>query len=304
MTSFVDAHCHVSTGDEVKGELQVQGPTLRCVMSNNGFDWQRLKGLPAGGRLRRGFGIHPWYCHLYSVGEVRGKRDHYERVLDWRDQEAFESLLERLPEPVPLEDYILQEFDAAKVDVIGEIGLDKLFRLPENGYYVQSRSPAPLSRIKVKMSHQMAVFRRFCRIARDHGKPVSIHDVKCHGVLFEACVEELLRHEDVKVCLHSYTGSPQTLRDCWLRRFPQERLFLSLSKCINFKTETAGKELVAMLPPECILTETDFPVDIEPEDQLQRQLQYTCDQVATTLQLSGLDDSKLLIYNNFKRFLA
>lgn len=299
----MDAHCHVSTGDEFVGELEVNGPTLRCVMSNSGFDWARLSALSETGRVRRGFGIHPWYCHLYSVAQT-SKRSHYESVLDWRDQESFERLLERLPEPVSLEEYILREFDGSRVDVIGEIGLDKLFRLPENGFYVHSRKPAPLTRIKVKMTHQMAVFRRFCRLARENCKPMSIHDVKCHGVLFETCVEEILPCEEVKVCLHSYTGSPETLAGCWLRRFPRDRIFLSLSKYINFKSQDAGQALLRLIPLECILTETDLPVNIEPEDQLLKQLEYLCEQICEVLQLGQLENSKALVYDNYQRFIA
>ncbi|QLQ81828.1 hypothetical protein HG537_0G00820 [Torulaspora globosa] len=303
MSRFVDAHCHVSSGDELRGELEVEGPTLRCVMSNNGFDWGRLKSVADEGRLRRGFGIHPWYCHLYSFGET-DKRSHYESVLVWKDDEAFESLLERLPEPVPLEEYISREFDPSKVDVVGEIGLDRLFRLPENGYYVHSKNPAPLSRVKVKISHQMAVFERFLRLACASRKPISIHDVKCHGVLFETCVREILPCQEVKVCLHSYTGSPQTLRECWLRRFPEDRLFLSVSKYINFRTESTAEQLLKLIPPGCILTETDFPVDIEREDDLQNQLEYTCRQLAKILQLGALDQVKALVYDNYHRFIA
>lgn len=303
MSRFVDAHCHVSSGDELRGELEVEGPTLRCVMSNNGFEWERLKRVGDTGRLRRGFGVHPWYCHLYSLGE-KDKRSHYESVLAWTDDGEFESLLERLPEPVVLEEYILHEFEPSKVDVVGEIGLDRLFRLPENGYYVHSKSPTRLSRVKVKIEHQMAVFERFCRLARENRKPVSIHDVKCHGVLFETCVREILPCQEVKVCLHSYTGSPQTLKECWLRQFPEDRLFLSVSKYINFRTEGTAEQLLRLIPHRCILTETDFPVDIEREEDLQKQLEYTCQQLARVLHMDGLDEMKALVYDNYQRFIA
>lgn len=307
---YVDAHCHLSTRDELNNESHWEeanwdNATARCVMSTNAFDWKKLKKIGQHGNLHRSFGIHPWYCHLFCVGEgAVEKRSHYQSVLEYKDQEGgFEAILEALPEPIPLEKYIEEEFDGSLVDVVGEVGLDKLFRLPENGYYVQSENRARLSRVKVKMSHQITVFKRFCRLAVETGKPISIHDVKCHGTLFDICLAEIKPDNRVKICLHSYTGSLQTLKGCWLRHYPEYQIFVSLSKYITFKSEESGRELVEFVPKSCILTETDFPIDVESPSQLTEQLKYVCSQITQVLRLVNEEECQKLIYNNYQRFL-
>lgn len=295
MVPFVDAHCHVSG----QGQIEDERETRRCVMSNFSGDWATLKGLDG---VEKCFGIHPWYSHLYSVHQC-DKRSHYESVLEWRVSEEFEQLLAQLPAPIALDEYIEQDFEESQIAVVGEIGLDKLFRLPENGFYVQN-SGARLSWVKVKMAHQIEVFRRMCQLACKYRKPVSLHGVKCHGVLFEQCIQELLPTKEVKVCLHSYTGSFQTLTDSWLRKFPQSRIFLSLSQYINFKTDETGLELVKAIPRSCLLTETDFPIDTQPADQLRAQLQHICEKISQACDLDGLESCKTLIYDNYLRFIA
>lgn len=306
---YVDAHCHLSTSDgnntdvDIKDVLQCPG-IVRCIMSSNPYDWKKLKSMEKSVDLQKSFGVHPWYCHLFNLGgEVVDKVDHYSSVLECKDQNAFDAIVLRLPDPIPLENYIASEFRNEEVQLIGEIGLDKLFRLPENGFYVQSEEPARLSSVRVNMSHQIEIFKRFCGLARENGKPISIHDVKCHGSLFEICVEEILPFELVNVCLHSFTGSPETLQQCWLRYFPEARLFFSLSKCINFKSESSGRNLVTMIPRSCILSETDYPIDKASSTQLVEQLEYVCTQITGSLQLESLDECKQLIYNNFESFL-
>ncbi|CAI4048834.1 putative endodeoxyribonuclease SKDI_13G3910 [Saccharomyces kudriavzevii IFO 1802] len=312
MDKLVDAHCHVFTDpDSTHGSDDggFQG-TLRCVMSSNPYDWSSLKKL-AGNGLRKdnvwvGFGVHPWYSHLFYVGYRRDKLSHYQDVLEYKNEEQFSSLVQVLPEPLDLEDYISEEFDGTLVSVIGEIGLDKLFRLPTTGFYMQGEK-ARLTTVKVKVSHQEAVFRRFCQLARDNRRPISIHDVKCHGRLNDICNEELLPWPSVKICLHSYTGSEETLLGQWLKKFPSDRIFVSLSKFINFKNPEDGNALVRSLPPTCILTETDFPID-NPDPSYQRdlteQLQFLNAQIAQAWD-GSLDTTHtaLHIYENFRKFI-
>lgn len=306
---YVDAHCHLSTNDRENVDVHLSdvvqcADVVRCIMSSNPYDWKKLKNLEKSVGLHKSFGVHPWYCHLFNLGEeVVDKFDHYSSVLDCKDKSAFDAILLKLPEPIPLEKYIASEFKNEEVQLIGEIGLDKLFRLPENGFYVQSEKPARLSRVRVKMSHQIEIFKRFCILARENGKPISLHDVKCHGLLFDICVKEILPFEVVNVCLHSFTGSPETLGQFWLRYFPEARLFFSLSKWINFKSESSGRKLVAIIPRSCILSETDYPIDIVPPMEMTEQLEHVCTQITESLQLESLDECKLLIYINLQRFL-
>ncbi|EJS44148.1 YMR262W [Saccharomyces arboricola H-6] len=312
MDKLVDAHCHVVTDPENThcGDAEGFRGMLRCVMSSNPYDWSNLKQMTSNSvrkdDIRVGFGVHPWYSHLFYVGASRNKLSHYQDVLEYKDKDQFDNLVRVLPEPIDLEGYIAGEFDDALVSVVGEVGLDKLFRLPTNGFYVQGEK-ARLTSVKVRISHQEAVFRRFCRLATHAGIPISIHDVKCHGKLNDICNEELLPCPSVKICLHSYTGSTETLLGQWLKKFPSDRVFVSLSKWINFKDPEEGKALVRSLPPNCILTETDFPIDNpDPTYQgdLMEQLRYLNAQIAQAWD-GGLDASQaaLHVYENFQRFI-
>ena len=312
MDKLVDAHCHIITdpNDTLGGDDGASHGMLRCVMSSNPYDWNKLKKMAGNSRRKDGlcvgFGVHPWYSHLFYVGDRCDKVSHYQDVLEYKNEEQFASLVQVLPDPLDLEEYIDREFNDTLVSVIGEVGLDKLFRLPANGFYMQNEK-ARLTTVKVKLSHQEIVFRRFCRLARHTSKSISIHDVKCHGKLNDICNEELLPYHSVKICLHSYTGSKETLLGQWLKKFPSDRIFVSLSKWINFKNPEEGDDLVRSLPPACILTETDYPID-NPDPSYQRaltdQLQYLNAQIARAWD-GNLDASQtaLRIYENFWKFI-
>ena len=300
---YIDAHCHVST--VVDGEVNIPGENeiVQCVMSTNQFDWEIVKNMGASSRRVASFGIHPWYCHMFIPGKCTvDKRAHYSDVLDYKDTDEFESLLLQLPDPLSLEKYIAAEFNPASVAVVGEIGLDKLFRLPTHGFFKGNRETS-LTRVRVKMSHQLIVFRRLCTLATIYGKSVSIHCVKCHGLLFDTCKELLLPFREVNICLHSYTGTIDILNGFWFKQFPVDRVYLSLSKWINFKSEQAAKDLIQALPKSSILTETDFPIDMCPPERLQEELLHICLKITEYLQLKSTERCKDMIYKNFQRFI-
>lgn len=294
MVLLVDAHCHLSYRCSTS-DNQFPSGHLRCVMSTNDKDWQVLKKINVNS-IRKSFGVHPWYSHLFTLERI-DKESHYAQVLDWKDPDEFSSMLGLLPDPVHLDDYITQEYNSQQTTVIGEVGLDKLFRLPKNsGFYVEGGGP--LSRIRVKMSHQVAVFTRFCQLARQEGKPVSVHGVKCHGLLHDICRQELMPH-GIKICLHSVTASLDTLQ-IWIKEYGQS-VFFSLSKWINFKDPDEGKRLATSLPLECLLTETDFPLDQFEDNELAGQLKYICGQIDSALDHTR--DVRQLVYTNFCRFI-
>ena len=255
---LVDAHCHVSTvvNVEKRSCQRYDDGIERCIMSTNPYDWEAVKQISTAA-THICFGVHPWYCHLFSVGDRGSKKLHYKSVLQCKDDTQLKMILDVLPEPLDLEVYVQEEWNGS-IRCVGEIGLDKLFRLPEDGFFNSSR--ATLSNIRVQMSHQKAVFERMIDLAVEKGLPVSIHAVKCQGLVFEVCKEKLL-HTDTKICLHSYTGSKDSLR-LWLSTFPHARIFFSLSSWINLKDLEQGILTIKQIPPACILSETDVQVDL------------------------------------------
>lgn len=212
-----------------------------------------------------GFGVHPWQSHLFYTGERVSKEEHYERVLEvsarYRDTEEYVRLVAELPEPRSLEQYIDEHFMPHRdlYRVIGEVGLDKQFRVKSTG---------GLSPCRVAVRHQAAVLERMLDLAVRYGKSVSLHDVQTHGVILDLVSKKLAGESGaIKVCLHSYTGAVDTLR-IWLARFGEERVYVSLSYCINMsrKLEETCK-ILGQLPRRCILTETDYVIQSDKPEQ-------------------------------------
>ena len=305
---LVDAHCHITTStEEGKIEFEIPDvPVTRCFMSNNEYDWTRVKAVVNSDQSDRSlaaFGIHPWYSHLFFMGpEAFTGKDHYRNVLHGGDEEEIERIIAQLPEPINLESYIQREFDPKFVACVGEIGLDKVFRLPGNGFY-QGDRPSPLGRVRVKMEHQVKIFTAMCDLAVQHELPVSIHCVKCPSLMFDVCKAHLLPHPKVKICLHSFTGSLETLESFWLPTFACDRFFLSISRYFNFKSSEAGLQLLKRVPLQCILTETDFTWDNTSKEQLLQDLSFLVQQVANVHGLDSADAAQDAVYHNFQRFI-
>ncbi|KAI5968944.1 scn1 [Candida theae] len=135
------------------------------------------------------FGVHPWFSHIFYTGSKPNKQDHYRRVLK---PEPSDELIEMLPEPMSMDKHtdrmreMIKKHDV-KVYGIGEIGLDKLFRVPKSGWLGNpdhvTAEQDKLTRSRVRIEHQMDIFRYQLRLAESLGKQVSVHCVKAHGVL-------------------------------------------------------------------------------------------------------------------------
>jgi Tat protein secretion system quality control protein TatD with DNase activity len=157
------------------------------------------------------FGYHPWFSHLIfddtvitgEIDEAKLKQSHYGTVLVPPPDEDF---ISQLPVPRPLKEVIeeikayLEEFPQA---LVGEIGLDRGFRLPypspthagPAGSTPSRREGAGLTQHRVNLEHQKTVFKAQLRLAGDFGRAVSVHGVQCHGALFDTFRELWTGHE-------------------------------------------------------------------------------------------------------------
>jgi len=219
------------------------------------------------------YGVHPWYSHLYSVEDVMAgadgksemeiKRHHYSKIMSPAPTVEFLRVL-----PVPIN--IHKQLDRYRDLIsrfnpkfgIGEIGLDKLFRVPNNGFYgnkeVSNDTTTKLSPYRVSIDHQMDIFKVQLQFAHELNKQVSIHCVKAHGALYETVPQ----YPGISaVILHSFSGSIDQAR-LWINKF-QGRLYFSFSNWINGTDAKAGflASVVSQLKDEQILIETDLLVD-------------------------------------------
>ena len=321
-----DCHCHLSVeitkegGKEVLGKIREYEEEYKfSLMSTNHIDVDIVKEIGDGAGARTEarteaavevgtgaprptplvpyFGVHPWYSHLFAT-EARPKAEHYQAVLT---PDVGPELLDVLPEPILLQDHLdkIRRFcNEFLVCGIGEIGLDKLFRIPSNGYYgnqeIRNDSDTKLSRYRVKMDHQVNVLVPQLELARELDVAVSLHCVKAHGALYDAVV--VLAPNLLRIVLHSFTGSIEQAL-LWKRNFNQ--VMFSFSNYINGSEAKRSqlKELVELLEDNQILIESDLSIDHTIPDINKEHLE----EVTTTIaELKGMDkeDIVTVLHNN------
>ena len=118
-----------------------------------------------------------------------------------------------------------------KIVALGEIGLD---------YHVENPDK----------QKQMSFFEAQLALAAKLDIPVIIHDREAHG----DCFETVLRYPTVRGVFHSFSGSPEMARELVKRGF-----YISFSGVLTFKNAKRAPEVVAAVPRERILIETDAP---------------------------------------------
>lgn len=120
-----------------------------------------------------------------------------------------------------------------KVVAIGEIGLD----------YYWDTSPKEV---------QHRVFREQIRLARRLGMPIVIHNRDAHHDVVQLLREE--KAEDVGGVMHCYSGSWETAKLCLDMNF-----YISFGGPITYKNAKQPKEVLAQVPLDRLLVETDAP---------------------------------------------
>lgn len=255
------------------------------------------------------FGWHPWFSHqMYDdaasvptynapprengadeAALLSAKRAHYQSVLAPAPQD--DSFIASLPTPTPVSSFVTStraKLGSYPIALVGEIGLDKAFRLPESldhslaassddhSLTPGGRGGRRLSPYKVQMQHQQTMLRVQLRLAGEVGRPVSIHGVQAHGVLYDtvsSCWKGREKHvlsrrerrniapgaeddesddEDSahdgadgadggkpyppRICLHSYSGPLEGLKQ-WLRPNIPAKIYFSFSAAVNLGTE-------------------------------------------------------------------
>lgn len=121
-------------------------------------------------------------------------------------------------------DFNLLAVQARREEVlaIGEAGLDSLRGAP--------------------MALQILAFKSQARLAMELGKPLIIHDVKCHEAILAILAD--LRPENSWI-IHGFRGKPQVARMFWARG-----IYLSFGEKFNSQT-------VKEIPSQWLLAETD-----------------------------------------------
>jgi Tat protein secretion system quality control protein TatD with DNase activity len=222
-----DAHCHPTDNMASIADIPRMKTATLTIMATRGEDQdlvcQVASQLGTGidsdhiGRVIPSFGWHPWFSHQIldpqnddsasGVPPKDAKLAHYKSVLIPSPED--EMFIQSLPDPKPLSVLIEEtrtRLVANPVALVGEIGLDKAFRLPgawlpdEIGTRNASLTPGSregrrLSPYRVRLDHQKAVLKAQLRLAGKLHRAVSIHSVQAHGTVLELLQELWVGHE-------------------------------------------------------------------------------------------------------------
>ncbi|KAG6365930.1 hypothetical protein INS49_000106 [Diaporthe citri] len=291
------------------------------------------------------FGWHPWFSHQLYDDTVPGDQNtydpaspdlaseklrHYNAVLApsprSKDDESF---IDQLPTPQPLSRVLSQTrayLEAHPLALVGEVGIDKAFRLPSPGVFVSDpeasmtlgrRNGERLSPYRVNMDHQNRIMKAQLNLAGQTGRAVSVHGVQAHGVLYNAIKSTWKGHEKPvvtnrerkriakgvnedfssssedededdedhghgtrfktkkqhkpkpyppRICLHSFTGAVDTMRQYTSDRSCPAKTYFSFSLCVNYSTggherdrkKHLADEVIRACPDDRILVESDL----------------------------------------------
>jgi len=167
-----------------------------------------------------------------------------------------------------------------KVVAIGEIGLD----------YYYDRAPREVQR---------AAFRGQLRLARELGKPVVIHDRDAHAEVLQILREE--RAGENGGVLHCFSGDLAMARECLELGF-----FISFTGTLTYPKNAAAREIVAVLPLERLLVETDCPY-LAPQTYRGKRnepayVRHTAEEIARIKGLSLEDVARITSLNVHRLF--
>ncbi|MDF2720952.1 MAG: YabD [Paenibacillus sp.] len=158
--------------------------------------------------------------------ELTEQYDFIYSTVGWHPQDAVTMTADDL-------DWIEQLCAKPKVVAIGEIGLD----------YYWDTSPKDV---------QHRVFREQIRLARRLGLPISIHNRDAHHDVVQLLKEE--KAYDIGGVMHCFSGSWETAKLCLDMNF-----YISFGGPITFKNAKQPKEVLAQVPMDRLLIETDAP---------------------------------------------
>ncbi|KAG6842461.1 hypothetical protein C0991_007591 [Blastosporella zonata] len=221
---IVDVHCHPTDAPYISDQSIARLSITICAMSSMQADQQLVRELALARptRVVPCFGYHPWFSYHISIHPPLSKEHHYRNLFlpspspSEDHTAAFQQLLPLLPDPVPLADVLFElrrNLEAFPSAMLGEVGLDRIFRVPYDFYAKQRR----LTPFVVPLDHQLAVLESQLDLAVELGRNISLHSVKSQLGTLDLLQRMKTKHGikwlRINLDLHSCGVSPETWRD-------------------------------------------------------------------------------------------
>ncbi|BGP54380.1 Cut9-interacting protein scn1 [Rhodotorula sphaerocarpa] len=281
-----DAHCHPSDDEHFQADTLREVKTGHlCTMSSSLQNQQVAEDVFEARResVTPFFGLHPWFCHAISFeppDRLPTKEAHYTSIFpsspDSSDPHpSLALLLPTLPDPVSIDIFVselsfrLERFPTSQV---GEIGLDKAFRIPNPPHIAADKSNPRHSDLATPIAHQIRIVDAQVDVAIRYGRNISLHSVRTP----QETVDMLKRFKEEKgegwtklhVCLHSFGGSPESAKQI---QKAHPNTFFSFATIISGRSPSFHS-LLRAIEPHRLLIESDFSSTIEIDYQASLRL--------------------------------
>ncbi|KAJ2537508.1 Cut9-interacting protein scn1 [Coemansia sp. RSA 1933] len=130
--------------------------------------------------------------------------------------------------------------------ILGECGLDKIAKNPSTNKAYPFEAQIRLFKEQLLVAHELSV-------------PVSVHCVRAFGALVDVLKEaEAKGALPPRIMLHSYSGSPDMLRQALLRGELGKHMYVSFSWFVNGRSEKKSRECMCAVPEDRLLVESDL----------------------------------------------
>jgi len=228
---WIDSHCHLEADDfslpgesgpiddraAVVGRARQAGVTRFVVIGSGGSEREARNAVALASsdtEMFAAIGVHP-----HDASAIISRKPPQSGKPQLLGEELWEEIVWLQQSP--------------RVMAVGETGLD---------YHYHHSSPA----------EQVALLRRFVRLARKLHKPLVLHIREAHREAMEVIASE--GGSPAGGIVHCFTGGPQEAA-AWLER----GFVISLSGIVTFKSAALIQEATKQIPRGSLLLETDCP---------------------------------------------
>lgn len=199
-------------------------------------------------------------------------------------------------------------------------------------YTPGSREGRPLTPYRVSLDHQKVILKAQLELAGKYQRAVSVHSVQTHGAVFDLLQElwkgferpskrQRKRRQSApdahiesaeamkvdkpmpfppRICMHSYSGPPDALKQFLAPTVPAD-VYFSFSICINFSTPAAAKaeSVIKVVPKDRLLIESDLHCAGEKMDELLKGIVLKVCEIRQW----GLEEGAKQLKENWIRFV-